>query len=112
MKITYQDYKGVPQKEILEMMKKYDFSTSIFMRIWSVLNIPKKKKDQYRKFEKVYFSPAFERTTSFIITYHTVQIAMQNFYLDICEICAKWARQELTSFQDSTKAMVHLQLCI
>jgi hypothetical protein len=104
IKITYSDYKGLPQKQIEELMDKYGFSASASVGIWSVLDIPKKKKDRYKKFEKVYFAPAFERTTSYAKTDDTLQISMQNIYLDICEIWARWAREQLTKIQDSTKA--------
>ena len=104
LKITDQDYKGTPQKQIDELMAKYEFSASASVGIWSILDMPEKKKDRYKKFEKVYFAPAFERTTSYTKTDDTLQIAMQNTYLDICEIWARWARKQLSNIQDSTKA--------
>jgi len=86
------------------LMAKYEFSASASVGIWSILDMPEKKKDRYKKFEKVYFAPAFERTTSYTKTDDTLQIAMQNTYLDICEIWARWARKQLSNIQDSTKA--------
>ena len=90
LKITYSDYKGQTNTQVLEMMEKYQFSASASVGVWSILDMPKKKKDRYKKFEKVYFAPAFERTTSFAKSNDTLQIEMQNLYLDICEVWARW----------------------
>lgn len=104
LKITYQDYRGSSQKQMDELMDKYGFSATAYVGIWSILDIPKKRKDRYKKYEKVYFAPAFERTTSYTRTNDSLQIFMQNTFLDICEIWARWAREQLTRIQDSTKA--------
>lgn len=104
VKLTSKDYQGQPTSNIEELMSKYNFSASASVGIWSILDIPEKKKDRYKKFEKVYFAPAFEKTTSFTKSGDSLQIAMQNLYFDICEVWARWARKELKSFQDSTKA--------
>lgn len=104
LKITFQDYKGTQPKQVEALMANYGYSASASVGIWSALDIPRKKKDRSKIFEKVYFAPAFNCTTSFAITNDTLQIAMQNAFLDICEICARWARQQLTQSQDSIKA--------
>jgi hypothetical protein len=103
-KITKDDYQGQPTSQVDNMMDEYGFTASASVGIWSVLDIPKKKKDRYKKFEKVYFAPAFEKTTSYIRTNDSIQIEMQNLYFDICEVWARWARKELKALQDSTKA--------
>lgn len=103
-KITKVDYQGQPIDQASKMMDKYGFTASASIGIWSVLDIPKKKKDRYKKFEKVYFAPAFEKTTSFLRTDDTIQIEMQNLYFDICEVWARWARKQLKGLQDSTNA--------
>ncbi|MBC7748415.1 MAG: hypothetical protein H7Z76_07540, partial [Methylotenera sp.] len=68
-------------------------------------DIPKKKNQRDNLYEKVYFAPAFEKTTSFYTSKDSLQIEMQNLYFDICEIWARWARKELKSYQDSTKSI-------
>lgn len=104
--ITYQDYESkMPSQQLERMMDEYGFSASASVGIWSVLDIPKKKKDRYKKFEKVYFAPAFDKTTSYTKTNDPIQISMQNTYLDICEVWARWARQELSTMQDSMKGI-------
>jgi hypothetical protein len=55
----------------------------------------------YEKFEKVYFAPAFERTTSATRTTDSLQLALQLVYFDICEIWARWAREQLHALKDS-----------
>ena len=104
LKITYNDYIGEPTQEIKKIMDEYGFSASASVGIWSILDIPKKKKDRYKKMEKVYFAPAFERTTSFTETHDSLEIVMQNTYFDICEIWARWARKELANLQKEMNA--------
>ena len=104
-KITKDDYLG-PSTNLLDtMMAAFDFSASASVGIWSVLDVPERKKDRNKKFEKVYFAPAFERTTSYKMTDDSLQIEMQNIYFDICELWARWARRELQSLQDSIKGI-------
>ena len=87
----------------MTLMRKYDFKASASVGIWSVLDIPEKKRERGRKLERVYFAPAFERTTSFTTTSDTIELLIHNAYFDICEISARWARQELKHLQDSMK---------
>lgn len=103
-KITKDDYLGQPTSQVDKMMDEYGFTASASVGIWSVLDIPKKKRDRIKKFEKVYFAPAFEKTTSYIRTNDSIQIEMQNLYFDICELWARWARKELKTLQDTTNA--------
>jgi hypothetical protein len=85
-------------------MEKHQFSASASVGIWSVLDYSKNKRERSRQYEKAYFAPAFDRTTSFVKTDDSIQVKMQNTFLDICEICARWARKELKMVQDSMKA--------
>jgi hypothetical protein len=103
--LTIDDYQGKPTPEIEKLMEKYGFSASASVGIWSVLDIPKKKSQRHKLFEKVYFAPAFEKTTSYYNSTDSLQIDMQNLYFDMCEIWARWARKELKSYQDSTKSI-------
>ncbi|OAQ43534.1 hypothetical protein A5893_17105 [Pedobacter psychrophilus] len=105
VRLTIDEYQGKPIPEIDKLMDKYGFSASASVGIWSVIDIPKKKSQRNKLFEKVYFAPAFEKTTSYYTSKDTLQIEMQNYYFDICEIWARWARKELKSYQDSTKSI-------
>jgi hypothetical protein len=109
-KITKADYQGQPISQMDKMMDEYRFTASASIGLWSVLDIPKKKKDRDKKFEKVYFAPAFEKTTSYIRKNDSLQIEMQNLYFDICEVWARWARKELKALQDSTKGIGTLSI--
>lgn len=63
-KITRDCYQGQPTSQVDKMMDEYGFTAAASVGLWSVLDIPKKKKDRYKKLEKVYFAPAFEKATS------------------------------------------------
>jgi hypothetical protein len=105
LKLTYSDYKGPAVKELDELLNKYQFSAAASVGVWSKLDIPKKKKDRAKQFEIVYFAPAFKSTSSYTRSNDSLQIEMQNLYFDICELCARWARKELKTLQDSTRAI-------
>ena len=79
----------------MSMFKKYSMTASASVGIWSILDVPKKKKDRGKKLEKVYFAPAFSKTGSAAISNDTMQIAIQAIYFDICEFAARLARKEL-----------------
>ena len=99
--ITYLDYKGAVSNKEAKDMDKYGYSAAAFVGIWNVLDVAKKDD----RFEKAYFAPAFDRTTSSTRTSDTLQIAMQNLYFDICEIWARWARRELKEIKDTMNAI-------
>jgi hypothetical protein len=103
LKITSQDYQGTPDTATTKFFAEYQISAQANVGISSVLDVPAKKSERFRKFEKVYFAPTFDRLASCIKSSDTLQIAMQNLYFDICELNARWARQQLQIVQDSTK---------
>ncbi len=103
LELKPQDYQGEPDEYIQERMFRYGFTASASVVIWSVLDVP--KKSHSRKLSaKAYFIPVFEKTTSFITDQNIQQIAIQNLYLDICEICVRHARRELKTIQDSLQS--------
>ncbi len=104
LKITKKDYQGAPTTNSEKMLQKYDIKALSSLGIWSILDVPKKKKDRYTKMEKVYFAPAFEKNTSVAVTDDSMAIAKENVFFDICEIEARLARMEINKFMDSTKA--------
>ena len=105
VKLTKLDYQGKITPEVEKTMTDYNLTASASVGVWSVLDIPKKKKDRYKKYEIAYFAPAFDRVTSSLKTTDTIQIEMQNLYFDICELSARFARKELKEFQDTTKSI-------
>lgn len=104
-KITCQDFKGNIPPKIQQEMDMYGYSAIASVGIWHCIDLPTgSRKNRWSKFEKVYFAPAFERTTSATRTTDTMQIAMQLMYFDMCEIWARWAREQLTHLKDSLNA--------
>jgi len=104
LKITDKDYIGSITPTYIAHMDKFNYSAIASVGIWHVLDIPKRGKDMYSKFEKVYIAPAFERTTSATRTNDSLQIAMQNLYFDMGEFWARWARKQFVSLKDSTNS--------
>lgn len=100
--ITYEDYAGDTITEVMDLMRIYHFSASASIGLWSVMDIPEKSKDRRRKTEQIYIAPAFERTTSFALTNDATEIAIQNTYLDICEIWGRYARERFAQIRDSS----------
>ena len=102
LSIGLQDYIGNPTNQVMDLMRRYKFGASASIGIWSVMDIPKKPKQRRRKPEKIYIAPAFERTTSFALVDDPKELEIQNTYLDICEIWARWARERLDFISDSS----------
>lgn len=105
VKITYQDFQQKLPKNILESMDSFKFDVSASVGILMALDVPKRRKGMSDKFEKIYFAPAFERTTSGTRTSDSLQIAMQLAYLDIAEIWARWGREQFSLLKDSTNVV-------
>ncbi len=82
-------------------MEKYGYTAMASIGIWRVLDVAKKND----KFEKAYFAPAYERTTSVAKTNDSLQLEIQNTSFNICEIWARWARQQLKTMVDSTNSI-------
>jgi len=102
--LTYNDFRGdTVGGKYTERHKEIGLQAQPYIGIWSILDVPKKKKDQGRKLEKVYIAPAFDKTASYVITNDTMQMAIQQVHFDIAETWARWARQQLSKYQDSMK---------
>jgi hypothetical protein len=99
MNLSFEDFQGIPSEKEMDMFRKYNLTASAAIGIWSVLNVPKKKRDRGKKREKVYFAPAFSKVGSSAISPDSMQIAIQEVYFDIAELSARWARRELQSMQ-------------
>lgn len=109
--LTYNDYRGdTVGGKYTEWYKKVGLQSEAYIGIWSILDVPKKKKDRGRKLEKVYVVPAFDKTASYAIINDTMQIAINQVYFDIAEIWARWARQQLSMYQDTMKGYGSLLL--
>lgn len=105
VKLTRLDYQGKISPEVEKIMTDYNLTALASVGIWSVLDIPKKKKDRYTNYEIAYFVPAFDKATSSLKTIDTIQIEIQNLYFDICELSARFARKELKELQDTSKSV-------
>ena len=103
-KLTIKDYQGDTISKIMDVLRKYDFYSSASVGIFTILDIPKKKRNRGKNPEIVYIAPAFEKTTSFTISNDTMQILMQNMFFDINELCARRARKKLQKLQDTLQA--------
>lgn len=104
VKLTKQDYQGQPTDNSRKMQEKYDIKVLCSTGIWSILDVAKKKKDRYNKMEKVYFAPAFERTTSVAVTDDSLSIEKENVFFDICELGTRFARAGIKNLEDSSHA--------
>lgn len=110
-KPTDKDYlMKAPSKRLDSLMNHHGFSASGSLGIWAVLDVPKNKKDKYRKFEKVYFAPMFEKTSSYSKTNDSLQFEMQNIFFDMDELWARWARWNLDSIKTLTNATVSVSI--
>lgn len=77
-----------------------------YVGVYSVIDIPKNKKDRGKLLEKVYFVPMFEKTTSYIIeNSSSSEIEKQQIIFDIYELSARSARKKLIELQQQTDSI-------
>ena len=101
VKLTLDDFKSDTIGKDNDNYKKTNLRAIAYTGIWSILDVPKKKRMRGKLLEKVYFAPAFQKSTSVAFVKDTLQIAMQQVCFDISEVCARGARQQLKKYQDS-----------
>ncbi|MBV4360243.1 hypothetical protein [Pinibacter aurantiacus] len=99
--LSLSDFKGDSTSKYKVAYFHSDMKAMAYIGIWSILDVPKKKKDRGKKQEKVYIAPAFDIKASYALTSDNTQIAKQQIYFDIAEVWARWARQQFKSYQDT-----------
>lgn len=99
--LALSDFKGSSTGKDKETPRNSDIKNMAHITIWSILDVPKKKKDRGKKLEKVYIAPAFDIKASYALTNDNAQIAKQQIYFDIAEVWARWARQQFKSYQET-----------
>ncbi|MEN8250687.1 MAG: hypothetical protein ABFS32_17270 [Bacteroidota bacterium] len=85
--------------------EEYGMHTMGYFGLFSVLDIPKRKKFRSKLLEKVYFAPAFDKEMSFSREGDSLGILYQQLIFDIYELSARKARSLLNfkiSQTDST----------
>lgn len=70
--------------------------------LFTVLDIPKKKKLRGKLKEKVYVVPAFEFATSYIVQNDSLGILKQQVVFDMYELSARYIRKELSLMLEKT----------
>lgn len=99
------DFKG--DESSFGNAKKYceelSFCTCGSFGMFSVLDVPKKKKNRGKLYEKAYFLPAFEKKTSWNLKNDSIGIKQQQLVYDIFELSARLSRQKLKQMQDTIK---------
>lgn len=101
--LTKNDFKGNGSNnpKFIKYCDELDLCTSAFVGVFAIWDIPKKKRKRGELIEKAYFVPAFEKNTSYILNNDTAGIKKQKIVFDIYELSTRFARQQLTHFQDS-----------
>ncbi|WP_439185805.1 hypothetical protein [Carboxylicivirga taeanensis] len=94
-------YDGTQDEKIVNYCDEFDLYTVASVGLFAVLDVPKKKRKRGELLEKVYFAPAFDKTTSFILSHDTLGVEKQEVIFDIFELSARTARQQLHHLQDS-----------
>jgi hypothetical protein len=95
------DFKGDSAVKLKDEPRNPDVKIMAHIAIWSILDVPKKKKDRGKKLEKVYIAPAFDIKGSYALTSDAAQASKQQIYFDIAEVWARWARQQFKSYQET-----------
>jgi hypothetical protein len=98
--LTAADFQGdgSANPRTAELSEKYDMNAVGFIGLWSVLDIPKRKKWRGLE-EKIYFVPAFQKETSYILKGNTDEIIYEQMLFDIFELSARMAKKSLDEYR-------------
>jgi hypothetical protein len=101
--LTEKDFQGdgTKNQKYVRYCEELDLCVVASTGVFSILDIPKRKRKRGELIEKAYFAPAFERATSYILKQDSMGIAKQKIVFDIYEASARLARQQLQQLQDS-----------
>jgi hypothetical protein len=97
--IHFSDFKGKPSQQIKKLHKDYGIQASVVVGLKSVLDIPKRKRDQGRLLENVYVAPFFFKFSSVTLTTDTAALAKQRLYFDLAELAARMMRERIAVLQ-------------
>ncbi|NJC27020.1 hypothetical protein [Neolewinella antarctica] len=70
--------------------------------LFSVLDEPKRKRDQGKMLEKVYFAPAFCKDCSYALNDNTLDFLTQQIVFDLYELNARKNRRDLAAIYDQS----------
>lgn len=85
--------------------KDYNLCWGAYTGLFSVMDVPKKKKDKKKKNEAIYFAPAFELNTSYRLTSDSLDFLKQLIVFDMYEIAARKCRIELDSIYNANPSI-------
>lgn len=98
-KLEWTDFRADANK--IPNAKKYcdtvGLCTAASLGVFTVLDIPKKKRQRGRLKEKIYVAPAFEYSTSYVVQKDSLGIEKQQVVFDMFELSARYIRKELSS---------------
>lgn len=100
-RLSHNDFEGKVGDCGPEVLDNVNFKASGCMGVWSILDIPTSWKKGV-KYEKFYFAPMFDKSTSWTKTTDSIEILKQQVYFDLCEISCRWARRELYNLRKQT----------
>ncbi len=104
--ITFNDFSDTTKSERNVMYcEKYNICWGAYTGLFSVMDVPKKKKDKLKKEEEIYFAPAFEVSTSYRFNSDSLEYEQQKIVFDMYEIAARKCRMELDSIYNTNPSI-------
>ncbi len=91
----FQDTIGSPK--FIEACENQNLCWGAFTGLFSVMDVPKRKRDRRRMEEVIYFAPAFEPEHSYRLTIDSMDYLKQVIVFDMYELAARKCRMELDS---------------
>jgi len=105
-KLTFEDFQGdgSAYPDGRKNCEEFNLCTEPFLGTWSVVDVPVRKLQRRGILaEKVYFAPAFEKGTSFMLNKNdTMGLKYAQLLFDLHELSARKSRQELQEYQDKS----------
>lgn len=89
----------------LDYCQKYNLCWGAYTGLFSVMDIPKKKRNKKSMHEAIYFAPAFEVTKSYRLTTDSLDFLKQVIVFDMYELAARKCRMELDSIYNTSPSI-------
>jgi hypothetical protein len=99
--LTVADFNRQHSDMMLRLHQEHGVQATATVAIFRVLDVPAKKHDRGQQLEQAYFVPGWLRSRSETFTADTAELARQQLFLDLAEVCCRRARKQVQALQDS-----------
>jgi len=104
-KINFSHFQAESDTSCIFSVAGHNFQMSATIRLESVVDIPKRRRDRRRKFDRLYLAPVFCKHCSCILSEDSLELKAFQLLFDIAEVSARGIRRDLSEFREKANAV-------